>query len=52
MDEILALPDGARPSDVIHRHLDRAMLVEVNDRGAVEDIDDPETYAQMRPKAL
>ncbi|MDP2999411.1 MAG: nucleotidyltransferase family protein [Bryobacterales bacterium] len=46
--EILALPEQARPSDVIHRYLDRAMIIQVRDRGVVEDIDDPETYRRLR----
>lgn len=46
-DEILALPIEARASDVIRRHLDRAIMVEVNDRGVVEDIDDPAAYGRL-----
>jgi len=46
--EILALPEHARASDVIHRYLDRAMMIQVQDRGVVEDIDDPETYERLR----
>jgi len=46
--EILALPEHARPSDVIHSYLDRAMMIQVQDRGVVEDIDDPETYERLR----
>lgn len=49
--EILALPEGARASDVIRHHLDRAIMVEVNDRGVVEDIDDPEAYQRLRRQA-
>ncbi len=48
VDEVLALADDGRASDVIHRHLGRAILVQVNDRGVVEDIDDPETYERLR----
>ena len=43
-----ACPEHARASDVIHRYLDRAMMIEVQDRGVVEDIDDPETYQRLR----
>lgn len=49
--EILALADDGRASDVIHRHLCRAIMVQVNDRGTVEDIDDPETYERLRREA-
>jgi molybdenum cofactor cytidylyltransferase len=48
MEELLALPPEARASDVIRRHLDRAILVDVDDRGAVEDIDDPAAYDRLR----
>lgn len=36
------LDEGAR--SVVHRHLDRAALVEVTDAGVVTDIDTPEAY--------
>lgn len=47
-----ALEGGART--VTHRHLDRAVLVEVDDAGVLMDIDTPEVYeaaigARMRP---
>jgi CTP:molybdopterin cytidylyltransferase MocA len=50
MEEILALPVTARASDVIHRHLDRAIMMEVRDWGVVEDIDDPAAYERLRRK--
>jgi len=37
-----SLAEGAR--SVVHAHLDRAELVEVDDAGAVTDIDTPEAY--------
>jgi nicotine blue oxidoreductase len=37
-----SLEEGAR--SVVHAHLDRAALVEVDDVGAVTDIDTPEAY--------
>ena len=48
MDEILALAEGAQARDAIHRYLDRAIMVEVTDRGVVEDIDDPAAYERLR----
>jgi CTP:molybdopterin cytidylyltransferase MocA len=30
---------------VVHRHLERARLVEVDDAGVIVDIDTPEAYA-------
>lgn len=47
MAELVALPPEARASDVIHRHLDRALRIEVDDRGVVEDLDDPESYRRL-----
>lgn len=38
-----ALEGGARA--VVHRHLERARLVEVDDAGVIIDIDTPEAYA-------
>jgi molybdenum cofactor cytidylyltransferase len=38
-----ALEGGARA--VVHRHLERARLVEVDDTGVIIDIDTPEAYA-------
>jgi molybdenum cofactor cytidylyltransferase len=48
MEELLALPQQARASDVIRRHLERAILIDLDDRGAVEDIDDPASYERLR----
>jgi molybdenum cofactor cytidylyltransferase len=38
-----SLEGGART--VVHRHLDRALLVDVEDAGVLTDIDTPEAYA-------
>ena len=40
-----ALEGGART--VVHRHLERALLVEVADVGVITDIDTPEAYAAV-----
>jgi len=40
-----SLQGGART--VVHRHLDRALLVEVHDAGVLTDIDTPEAYAAV-----
>jgi CTP:molybdopterin cytidylyltransferase MocA len=40
-----ALEGGART--VVHRHLERALLVEVEDAGVITDIDTPEAYAAV-----
>jgi CTP:molybdopterin cytidylyltransferase MocA len=40
-----ALEGGART--VVHRHLEHALLVEVDDAGVITDIDTPEAYAAV-----
>jgi molybdenum cofactor cytidylyltransferase len=48
--ELLALPPGAKPSDVIHRHVPQTVYVEVSDPAVVTDIDDPAAYAGLLAK--
>jgi molybdenum cofactor cytidylyltransferase len=45
--EILALPPGAKASDVIHRHVARTSYIEVLDQAVVTDVDDPQAYAEL-----
>ena len=47
ISEFLALPDGAKPSDVIHRFADRAVYVDVLDNGIVRDVDTPSDYEEL-----
>lgn len=47
IDELLALPPGAKASDVIHRHIARTVYIEVSDPAVVTDVDDPAAYAQL-----
>jgi molybdenum cofactor cytidylyltransferase len=47
IDELLALPLGAKASDVIHRHVPETIYVEVADPAVVTDIDDPAAYAGL-----
>jgi molybdenum cofactor cytidylyltransferase len=47
IDELLALPPGAKPSDVIHRHVARTVYLEVSDPAVVTDVDDPAAYAEL-----
>lgn len=42
----LALEGGART--VVHRHLHEARLVQIEDRGVIEDIDTPEAFERVR----
>lgn len=46
-EEILALPSGAKASDVIHRHVARTHYVDVDDRGILTDVDDPAAYRHL-----
>jgi xanthine dehydrogenase accessory factor len=43
-----ALQGGART--VVHRHLDGARLVNVDDAGVIADVDTPEDYAALAPE--
>jgi molybdenum cofactor cytidylyltransferase len=45
--ELLALPPGAKASDVIHRHVAQTVYVEVGDAAVVTDVDDPAAYADL-----
>lgn len=47
LDELLALPLDAKPSDVIHRHVPQTVYVEVADPAVVTDVDDPAAYAGL-----
>src|ERR1700733_4512416 len=47
IDELLALPSGAKASDVIHRHVVRTSYIEVVDQAVVSDVDDPAAYADL-----
>ncbi len=45
--ELLALPPGAKASDVIHRHIPQTQYIEVADPAVVTDVDDPRAYATL-----
>jgi CTP:molybdopterin cytidylyltransferase MocA len=45
--EFLALPSGAQARDVIRRHRQRTLYLEVDDPGVLVDVDDPETYRRV-----
>ena len=49
--ELLELPTTARASDVIQKHLAAARLVEIDDAGIIEDMDDPAAYDRLRREA-
>lgn len=45
--EFLELGEQAQAREVVHRHLDRAVLVDVDDAGTVQDVDDPAAYERL-----
>lgn len=45
--EFLALPPDAQARDVIHRHIEHTVYVDVEDSGIMEDVDDPEAYERL-----
>ncbi len=47
--ELLALPDGAAPRDLVQRHVDDLLLVPVDDPAIHRDLDKPEEYLRWRP---
>lgn len=47
LPEFLALPDGAAPRDVVHRHLDEAEFLDTDDPGVLADIDDAAAYRTL-----
>ena len=47
IEEMLRLPDGASPKDVMHRHLGETFFLKADDPGVLADIDDPESYAAL-----
>lgn len=49
--EILALPDGGAPRDVIDQHKDRIAYVTVDTDSVIRDVDTPHDYQQERKLA-
>ncbi len=49
--ELLALPSGAAPRDVINRHAGRTQYVNVDDDSILRDVDTPEAYRAERRRA-
>lgn len=49
--EILALPDGGAPRDVVNRYPDHAAYVTVDDDSILRDVDTPEDYRDERGRA-
>lgn len=49
-EELLALPVGAAPRDLVRRYVDELYLVEVGSDSVLRDLDTMETYERWRPK--
>jgi molybdenum cofactor cytidylyltransferase len=45
--EFLALPPDAQARDVIHRHSEHTVYVDVDDSGILTDVDDPQAYRRL-----
>jgi molybdenum cofactor cytidylyltransferase len=50
--EFLALPPDGQARDVIHRHREHTVYVDVDDSGILEDVDDPQAYQRLTEGAL
>ncbi|MFN8529896.1 MAG: selenium cofactor biosynthesis protein YqeC [Anaerolineae bacterium] len=50
-EELLALPDIGAPRDVINRHADEIVYVNVEDDSVLRDVDTPQQYAEERRRA-
>jgi len=48
LPELLSLAPGTGANTVIRKYSDATQLVEVEDRGILLDVDDPETYESLR----
>lgn len=47
IEELLALPPTAKPTDVLYRHLAATLFLDTDDAGIVDDIDDPAAYQEL-----
>jgi len=47
IEELLALPSGAKPTDVLYRHVAATRFLDTDDPGVVDDIDDRAAYDEL-----
>lgn len=52
IDELLALPPTAKPTDVLYRHVDATRFLDLEDPGIVDDIDDPRAYSELLERTV
>jgi CTP:molybdopterin cytidylyltransferase MocA len=50
VQQLLALPYHAQARDVIHNHVQETVYLDVDDPGVLDDVNDPEAYAQLRAR--
>lgn len=48
ISEFLAVPADGQAKEVVHRHPDRTLYLDVSDAGVLSDIDDPEAYRMLQ----
>ena len=48
--ELLALPPGSTPRELLRKHPQELVLVPVESDSVLQDIDSPESYERLRPK--
>ncbi|MFB3776253.1 MAG: NTP transferase domain-containing protein [Bryobacteraceae bacterium] len=48
--QLLALPYQAQARDVIHAHVQETVYLDVDDPGVLDDVNDPEAYAQLKTR--
>jgi molybdenum cofactor cytidylyltransferase len=52
IEELLALPPGAKPTDVLYRHVADTRFLDTGDPGVVDDIDDRAAYDEFMARSL
>ncbi|HSW49287.1 MAG TPA: nucleotidyltransferase family protein [Bryobacteraceae bacterium] len=50
VQQLLALPHHAQARDVIHGHVQETVYLDVDDAGVLDDVNDPEAYAQLKAR--
>ncbi|MCC7173684.1 MAG: nucleotidyltransferase family protein [Bryobacterales bacterium] len=48
ISEFLALPPESQAREVVRRHRDHTLYLDVDDAGTILDVDDPESYQRLR----
>lgn len=51
IEELLALPPDAKPTDVLYRHLAVTQFLDTDDPGVVDDVDDRAAYHKLLARA-